>query len=199
MATSRPRLAFTPALPAAAALCLLAACEHTRGEIEINWTIVDRAGTQVFPSGELADLCEFTGLLADGDATPTPYALAVQMRLCEPDCLAGCDDPSCQLERITYACDAARGFSSVDARTDIPYDFHVDLVANPDSGACGCTLTPPCALVPGPRTRTVEPGLVTDLQVYLLVLGLDDIAAASTSGRTRLDLATCCTPDPNCA
>ena len=69
----------------------------------------------------------------------------------------------------------------------------------PDTGACGCTLTPPCALVPGPRTRTVEPGLVTDLQVYLLVLGLDNIAAASTSGRTRLDPSTCCTPDPSCA
>ena len=52
---------------------------------------------------------------------------------------------------------------------------------------------------PGRSTRAVEAGLVTDLQVYLLVLGLDDIDAATTGGRTRLDLVECCTPDPSCA
>ena len=29
--------------------------------------------------------------------------------------------------------------------------------------------------------------------------GLDDIDAATTGGRTRLDLVECCTPDPSCA
>lgn len=200
MATLRPRLAFTPALGALAA-CLLAACEHTRGEVEINWTIVDRAGTQVFPSGELGDLCDFTGRLAKGDAEASRYALSVRLRLCDPGCPAGCADPSCLAidAPIDYACDDARGFTEVPARTDPPYDFHVELLATAEDATCGCTVTPPCALIPGPRTRGVEAGLVTDLQVYLLVLGLDNVAAATTNGRTRLDLAECCTPDPSCA
>lgn len=197
------RLAFTPHAPAGAVCAALlslaaAACERTRGEVEVNWTIVDRAGGQVFPSGRLGDTCEFTGVLPDG-GDARRYALEVQLRLCEPGCAGGCDDPACQLDRLQYDCSAARGFSVVEARPDDPYDFHVDLVAVPEDGGCGCTLTPPCALVPGPRSRTVEPGLVTDLQVYLLVLGLDNIAAAGEAGRTRLDLAACCTPDPTCA
>jgi len=183
----------------AAVLVLTAgsACVHDEGEVEVNWTIVDRGGGQVFPSGYLGDTCEFMGLLAGSD-TPAPYGLQVQVRLCEPGCADGCDDPACQIDRLRFDCSAARGFEVVKARPDAPYDFHVDLVATPTSGACSCTLTPPCALAPGPRSRTVEPGLVTDLQVYLFVLGLDDIGAADEAGRTRLDLATCCTPDPTC-
>lgn len=200
VATLPPWLAFTPMRAAVVGL-LFAACEHTQGEVEINWTIVDRAGAQVFPSGELTDLCAFTGLLTDGDTKTTPYDLSVRLRLCDPGCPAGCDDPSCLAVEapIDYPCNAARGFSSVPARADPPYDFHVELVATADDATCGCIVSPPCALVPGPRTRAVEAGLVTDLQVYLLVLGLDDVAAATTGGRTRLDLTTCCTPDPSCA
>jgi hypothetical protein len=191
----RRRLGFTPAL---LGLALCAACEHDEGQVELNWTLVDRAGGQVFPSGVLPDLCDFTGLLAATDTDPVPYALRVQLRLCEPGCPAGCDDPSCQLQVLHYPCDAARGFSTVPARAEAPYDIHIDLVATADSATCGCTVNPPCALVPGPRSRNIEPGLVTDLQVYLLVLGLDDIDAARDGDRTRLDLATCCTPDPSC-
>jgi hypothetical protein len=208
VATLRPRLAFTPALRVPRAcvqrilgMALLLACEHTQGEVEMNWTIVDRAGAQVFPSGELSDLCAFTGLLADGDTEPTPYSLSVRLRLCDPGCPAGCDDPTCLATDapIDYACSAARGFSTVPARSDPPYDIHVELLATAKDASCGCIVAPPCALVPGPRTRAVEAGLVTDLQVYLMVLGLDDIDAATTGGRTRLDLVECCTPDPSCA
>lgn len=173
-------------------------CERDRGEVEVNWTIVDRSGSQVFPSGRLGDTCKFTGTLPGADAAAR-YALAVQVRLCEPGCSGGCDDPACQLDRLDFDCSAARGFAEVEASATIPYDFHVDLVAAPEDGSCACTVIPPCALVPGPRSRTVQPGLVTDLQVFLLVLGLDDIAAAAEAGRTRLDLAECCTPDPTCA
>jgi len=189
---------------AAAAAAVLAsltagqACVHDEGEVEINWTIVDRSGSQVFPSGLLGDTCEFTGTLP-GAQTPAAYDLQLQVRLCEPGCPGGCDDPACQLDRLRYDCSAARGFSVVTARPDDPYDFHVDLIATPDADGCSCTLGPPCALAPGPRSRTVEPGLVTDLQVYLFVLGLDDILASAEADRTRLDLASCCTPDPSCA
>jgi hypothetical protein len=182
-------------------LALLAgtACDRDHGEIELNWTIVDRAGTQIAPFGALGDTCNFSGKLAEADAKASTYDLELRLRLCDPDCAAGCDDPSCAIEDLRYDCRAARGFSSVPARTDSPYDIVVDLVAKPRGGACGCALTPPCALVPGPRRRTVEAGLVTDLQVYLLVLGIDNIRDSLEGGHPRLDLDACCTPDPTCA
>ena len=175
------------------------ACDRDHGEIELNWTLVDRAGAQIAPFGVLGDTCNFTGKFAETDAKPSTYDLELRLRLCDPDCAAGCDDPSCLVEDLRYDCSAARGFSTVPARTDSPYDITVDLFARPRSGACGCALTPPCALVPGPRRRTVEAGLVTDLQVYLLVLGIDNINESLEGGRPRLDLDACCTPDPTCA
>lgn len=204
MAAVRRWLAFTPALvptlglAAGLALSLAAACVHDRGEIELNWTIVDLAGDQVFPFGFLGDTCGFSGKLAEADAAARDYALQVRLRLCDPACAAGCDDPTCQVDVLRFDCSAARGFATVPSSEE-PYDIRVDLVASPDDGACGCSLTPPCALVPGPRRRAVEPGLVTDLQVYLLVLGLEAIADSYKDGRAQLDLSTCCTPDPTCA
>jgi hypothetical protein len=190
------RLAFTPGAALAAGLL---ACQQGRGEVELNWTIVDRAGAQVFPSGELDDTCALVGLLP-GASEPVAYAAQVELRLCEPGCPGGCADPACRADTLRFDCSAARGWATVDAGDDAPYDFHVALVAVPDSGGCACDLTAPCALVPGPRRRTVEPGLVTDLQVYLLVLGLDDVAdSLDDMGRARLDLDACCTPDPTCA
>lgn len=175
------------------------ACDRQNGQIELNWTVVDRAGTQIAPFGVLGDTCDFSGKLA-ADTEPTKYDLAVRLRLCDSECAGGCDDPTCEVvEDLRYGCGAARGFSTVAARADTPYDIEVDLIATPQNGACGCALTPPCALVPGPRRRTVEPGLVTDLQVYLLVLGLDNIRESREGGRPRLDLDACCTPDPTCA
>lgn len=188
-----------------ACLALLAitgpiACDRENGQVELNWTVVDRAGTQIAPFGVLGDTCDFAGKLAAADTELTNYDLAVRLRLCDSECAGGCNDPTCEVvEDLRYGCGAARGFSTVPARTDSPYDIEVDLVATPHNGACGCALTPPCALVPGPRRRTVEPGLVTDLQVYLLVLGLDNIRESREDGRPRLDLDACCTPDPTCA
>ncbi len=221
MIAARPGLAFTPHRPhtgrvgaiarvrlalvhltvlALAALPLMgsAGCDRENGEIELNWSIVDRAGNQLAPFGALGDTCNFTGILA-ADAEPSTYDLQLRLRLCESDCAGGCDDPECLIRDLRYDCSAARGFSVVPARTDSPYELVVDLVANPRSDACTCALTPPCALAPGPRRRTVEAGLVTDLQVYLLVLGLDNINASLEGGRPRLDLDACCTPDPTCS
>jgi hypothetical protein len=175
----------------------IAACDRENGQIELNWTLVDRAGTTVAPFGVLGDTCDFLGKLT-ADAEPSSYDLELRLRLCEPDCPGGCDDPECLVEDLRYDCSAARGFSTVPARTESPYDIEVDLVAAPHGGACGCALTPPCALVPGPRRRTVEAGRVTDRQVYLLVLGLDNIQDSREGGRPRLDLDACCTPDPSC-
>lgn len=197
-----PRSALAPARrPAGAALLALlpalATCDRSNGQVELNWTVVDAAGSAVFPFGGLRDLCRFTGRTeAGGDRRP--YGLHVELRLCEPDCPAGCGDPSCQVDRLRYACDAARGFDTVPAAEE--YEFSLALVAEPADGACGCELTAACALVPGPRRRAVEPGLVTDLQVYLLVLGgLDLGAAESEAGRIVMDLDACCAPDLSCS
>jgi hypothetical protein len=189
------------------AAALLAACQQDRGEVEIDWTLVDRAGSQIFPSGALEDTCAFVGRLPGSGDDLVDYEVLVEVNLCEPGCEPGCGDPSCVHTRLTFDCTSARGYATVEARPE-PYDFDVHLVAAPADGACACDLQSPCALIPGPRRRTVEPGLVTDLAVYLMVLGLDDIDASQAGGRTRLDLAPpaddlegepCCVPDPACA
>lgn len=190
----RSRLALAPARRAAAlALACAPACDRTHGEVELNWTVVDSAGSAVFPAGALDDLCRFTGRTTEGGPL-VDYGLRVELRLCEPDCPGGCSDPACRAADLTYACDAARGFNTVEAGD---YDFTVALVADlPD--ACDCELTDACALVPGPRARAVEPGLVTDLQVYLFVLtGLR--LGTNDHGRPLLHLDGCCVPDPGCS
>lgn len=192
-----PRTALASARPAAAALgLLLAGCEGSRGEVEINWSVVDAAGRQGFPEGDLDDLCGFVGRAA-ADGPQRPYSLHVQLRLCEPDCPQDCADaPECQIETLEYRCESARGFSTVPAREQ-PYDFEVDLVAD-FGGGCACELGPACALVPGTRTRTVEPGLVTDLQVYLLVLTRLHLTD-DPPDPIVMDLDGCCDPGPDCS
>ncbi|WAS90170.1 hypothetical protein [Nannocystis punicea] len=197
-----------PSLAAGATLALVtaAACVRDQGEVELNWTVVDAAGRSIFPAGELDeiagcnadapkfdDLCGFIGRTTP-DGPRRRYQLHTQLRLCEPDCPQACTaDESCQIDVLTYDCKAARGFSIVAAREQEPYDFEVALVAQFEN-ECVCELGPACALTPGPRTRKVEPGLLTDLQVYLFVLtGLDAcVQEPSEQGRTVMDLVGCC-------
>lgn len=199
-----PRAAPPPRIDRRAALglaCLLlpAACDGSSGEVELNWTVVDAAGSAVFPAGDFDDLCEFIGRTAP-DGERRPYSLRAQLRLCEPDCPGSCAaEPDCQAQTLRYRCNAARGFSTVPAR-DEPYSFEVAMVAD-FGGGCVCELQPACALAPGPRARTVEPGLVTDLQVYLFVLtGLDlRMEPLTEQRRTIMDLDQCCALDPTCS
>lgn len=181
---------------AAALLGLVAACDGSRGQVELNWSVVDAAAEPMFPQGPLADLCGFVGRTAEG-GPQRGYDLRVQLRLCDPDCPQDCADaPECQRDVFQYPCKSARGFSTVLAQ---PYDFEVDLVAR-FSDTCACELGPACALVPGPRTRTVEAGLVTDLQVFQLVLvrllvDPDD----SPPDPIAMDLDGCCELPPDCS
>lgn len=193
--------ALASARPAAALVfgLLLAACDGSRGEVEINWSVVDAAGRQGFPEGDLDDLCNFVGR-TDEAGERRPYSLNVRLRLCEPDCPGECvSTPECQVETLDYRCTAARGYSTVPARPE-EYDFEVDLTAqfSDAGGECACKLGPACALVPGPRTRAVEPGLVTDLQVYLLVLTRLDLGTRPPDP-VVMDLDGCCDPGPNCS
>lgn len=165
MPTGRRGLARALSLGLILGLGGQAACDREHGQIELNWTLVDRAGTTVAPFGVLADTCDFSGKLAP-DAEAASYDLELRLRLCDPDCAAGCDDPACQVEDLRYDCSAARGFSTVPARIDSPYDIVVDLVAAPRDGACGCALTPPLRPRPRPapshrrgRPRHRPPGL----------------------------------------
>lgn len=194
----RPARAGSPALPAALLAALAAACERAHGEVELNWTVVNVGGRDVFPAGPFDDLCQFIGRTAEGGER-RPYSLNVRLSLCEPGCADDCAaDPACVVEALDFPCNAARGFDTVPAR-EAPYTLAVDLVADL-GGACACALGPACALVPGPRMRAIEPGLVTDLQVYLLVLtGLDLGIDTAEMGRTVMDLDACCELDPACS
>lgn len=194
----RPGRAGSPTLAPLLLAALAAACERSHGEVELNWTVVDAGGRDVFPVGPFDDLCSFIGRTAE-DGARRPYSLNVRLSLCEPGCATDCaSDPSCLVEALDFSCNAARGFDTVPAR-EASYEMVVDLVAD-FGGACACALGPSCALVPGPRLRAIEPGLVTDLQVYLLVLtGLDLGVDTSAMGRTVMDLVGCCDLDPTCS
>lgn len=185
--------------PGLVTAALALGCEHTAGEVELNWSVVDAAGRSMFPSGDFGDLCAFTGRTTV-DGPRRPYSLRAQLRLCEPDCPQDCaEEASCQVETLRYRCNAARGFSTVPAREE-PYTFEVAMIAD-FGGGCVCELGPSCALTPGPRTRSIEPGLVTDLQVYLFVMtGIDIVAQIPPEDRrTVMDLDGCCELDPTCS
>ncbi len=189
LAPDRPRR-HAPRVALGIALAGGFCCDRTHGEIELNWTVVDAAGASVFPTRDLDDLCGFTGrMVAEGPRAR--YALHVQLELCDPAC--GCD-PACEPTRLTFDCDAARGWGTVLADE---YELRVSLIARPETG-CACELTPACALAPGPRVRAVEPGLVTDLQVFLFVLSGFRLGTKE-KGSPLMDLDGCCVPDPSCS
>ena len=186
------RRAAPPLLAAAVGGALAPACGRDEGVVEIAWSFVDSSGRAVFPSGGLNDTCAMTGRLGAGD--PRSYALHLEIRLCDPACPGGCDDPACWHEDpLRFGCDVARGSAIVAAQPDpVLVDARVVAVALGDP-ACACAVEPPCAQVPGPRLRQLRAGLVTDLHVYLLVLALPD------PERAALDLDACCQLPPSCA
>ena len=73
------------------------------------------------------------------------------------------------------------------------YRFETHIIAEIDGDpSCTCRLTTACAQLPGPRARSVQGGLVTDLQVYQVVLSLDDPDSAT------IDLTPCCELPQGC-
>lgn len=171
--------------------CALAAggCGRDEGVVEIAWTFVDRSGAAIYPDGDLEDTCALRGTFRAGE-NPRTYELHTEVRICDPACEAGCDDAACWLEEpLRFGCDTARG-SGIVASHDEPVLIDVRVTAYPGGdSACACALGSPCAQVPGPRRRMIRPGLVTDLQVYLLVL---DLPAAAEP------LEACCELPPEC-
>jgi hypothetical protein len=159
------------------------------------------------PVRRLEDTCAFVGRSpgstpTTSSTTPSSSPAPVRARL-----RPGCDDPACR--RPASPSTAPPPAATPPSRpAPSPTTSTSTSSPPPPTAPARATSTPPCALIPGPRRRTVEPGLVTDLAGLPLVLGLDDIDASQAGGRTRLDLAPpaddlegepCCVPDPACA
>jgi len=182
------------------ALFALVACNHQEGIVEINWAFVDQDGDKIIPSRDAENSCGFAGNLA-GKAEN--YQMQVELRVCEPGCEGGCENPACYaVDPFRFDCHALRASSKLPASFD-GYEFQVAVIAVPDNNAqeqCECELRSPCIERPGPRIRTIEAGLITDLQVYQLVLALPTVEPIiSADERIVFDVQECCQLPSSCA
>jgi hypothetical protein len=170
-------------------------CSDGTGVVELSWAIVDREGDAIYPGDQLSidrrqDSCDLPGRIGDG--VDVSYDLRVELEICDPLCEPGCDDPDCLVDgRRRFACDTARGSDPNVPAADHPYRFAVRaVVVRSDDGRECADLPAGCIDVPGPRERIVEAGLVTDLQVYQIRVGVD-LGANESDPSARLDLEAC--------
>jgi hypothetical protein len=160
--------------------------------VELSWVFVDRNGGVIFPGDQLSldrrdSSCDLPG--ASGDGSSILYDLQVELEICISENDA---DGSCE-EDVTrrFACDTARGTDPEVAAADHPYRFTVRAVISRSDNDVECANLPAnCVDVPGPRERKVQPGLVTDLQVYQIKVNVD-LADGESTSRARLDLEEC--------
>jgi hypothetical protein len=149
--------------------------------------LVDRDGDAIYPGGvfdpdDERDSCDLAGV-AGGQATP--YDLRVELEICDPGCAGGCDAEECLVvPRRSFPCSTARGNDPDVPASDEPYRFTVRALLDAPPFASECR-DPACVAVPAARERVVTAGLVTDLQVYQIVLDMDRQSDAS------LDLEAC--------
>jgi hypothetical protein len=170
-------------------LLALPACGDGTGVVELSWVLVDRNGDQIYPEGALTvgarrNSCDFTGITAAG---PVSFDLRVQLEICDPACAAGCDDPSCLVvDPLRFPCTTFRGSNANIPSSEDPYQFRIRAVVEAGADGIECLdPEPTCVAVPGPRERPVADGLVTDLQVYQVVVDIE-------AGRDEeLDLEAC--------
>jgi hypothetical protein len=169
----------------AALLCSTACGDVDTGVVELNWAFVDRDGDAIFPAGLIGrrDSC---GLAGRNGTQSAPVDLTLQLDICDPACEGECTD-ECKIVPSTRAScvDARRTLDDVPASED-PYLFFFHAVIETDEATC---IDPPasCIATPGPRERTVERGLVTDLQVIQIVVDIE----LGTSNADALDLEAC--------
>ena len=173
----------------------LPACSADTSIVELDWAFVDHDGEPIFPGGSIIqnrDTCSLEGR----DVTGTKdYALNVHLVIEDVACLeeqetAAEPDPSlCEVARETFDCDRARGAITGVPISDEPYLMRVEVWADPAGAEDEAfEVDTSCIAVPGPRTRKVEGGRITDLAVYQLVahaIELDDAASG------QLDLPAC--------
>ncbi|MCA9719938.1 MAG: hypothetical protein KC468_35045, partial [Myxococcales bacterium] len=191
---------FARSFALALALAAPLACVADEGVVELNWKFVDRELTAVYP-GDARDSCAFSGAL-EADGAVRDYGLHIELEICDPECAAGCESEECLVLQRRLPCDTARATTSVPMIEEREYQFSTRIIAAvegadlEDPQACVCTLQVECALTPGPRERLLRPGLVTDLQVYQVVL--PTLTLPVDADPIPLDLSTCCEPSPGC-
>ena len=175
-------------------LAATSACTSDSAIVELDWNFVDHDGEPIFPGGSIInnrDTCALDGVGATGLTT---YALIVSLVIEDTRCLADfedmpMDDPAaCEVARESFDCDRARGAVTGVPVSDAPYLMSVEVFADPAGDEEPFLVDPTCIAVPGPRTRKVQSGRITDLAVYQLVahgIKLDDAEAG------QLDLPGC--------
>ncbi len=175
----------------------LAACAEPAGIVEIDWAFVDRNAAAIFPGGpilETPDTCALSGRDSQGTRD---YALQVRLiareEICGGESETGetgeTSDESCIVREAYFGCDRARGALTDVPPSDAPYIFELEVWATPaGESAPGFAIDPACIAVPGPRTRRVEAGRITDLAVYQLVANAIDLDDPVSGG---LDLVGC--------
>jgi hypothetical protein len=184
-----PRRALLVALVLVAAGCN----EPETGIVELAWEFVDRDGDKIYPGGlfetSSRDSCD---LPARAGSDTMTYDLGVRLEICDTGCSAGCEDPDCLVVPAQrYDCKTFRGNHPAVPASDTPYRFTVRAVLEIDQTGTTCIgPEPTCVAVPGPRDRRVEGGLVTDLQVYQIVVDFDGDVPGDREGGS-LDLEAC--------
>jgi hypothetical protein len=174
-------------LASLALAALASACGNDTGSVELAWVFVDRDGDPIYPGGVFTadderDSCELPGTLG---GQSTRYDLRVELEICDPGCTEGCDAEACLVvPRLMFPCTTARGNDPDVPASDTPYRFTVRALLDPEPLA-ECDPAPTCLAVPAPRERVVGAGLVTDLQVYQIVVDVD------RQGDRSLDLEAC--------
>ena len=179
-----PRVQAIALLAALPGLALAGCSGVDAGVVELNWRWVDRDGDPIFPAGQFSPgqgSCDVRARSSDG---ATRVDLRVELSICEESCADACDAECEVTPAERFDCDAARATLNSVPAAEEPYLFIVRAVI--DGTGEPCVAPPPgCIAVPGPRARTVQRGLVTDLQVYQLAVDLD------LDGDSSLDMAAC--------
>lgn len=191
--TECSRLPLVRCLSTLAAASLLVAgpaCSVDTGVVEWAWSFVDQDGDAIFPSG-VFDLGRTSSCALPGrfGAESVRYDLGAELVICDPECAGGCEDPDCQVVApLGFDCERYRGSNPSVPSSDAPYLFSISPVITLPGGD-ECRDLGACITAPGERERVVHPGLVTDLQVFQLVVGMDQ--GGPTSGSGSLDLEEC--------
>ncbi|MEM6289747.1 MAG: hypothetical protein AAGA54_00735 [Myxococcota bacterium] len=165
-------------------------CSVDTGVVEWAWAFIDENGDAIYPSGVFdvsrTSACGLPGRTASSNVA---YDLGVELAICDPTCTEGCEDPDCQIVApLEFGCDRSRGSNPSVPSSDAPYQFTISPVISLPGGD-ECRDMGACISAPGPRERVVAPGLVTDLQVFQLIVGVDQGGPSSGSG--ALDLEAC--------
>jgi len=174
-------------------------CGANTAIVELDWAFIDRDGEPIFPGGAILlnrDTCALTGQDQNGART---YALNVALVIEDLACAeadeveaetGGAADPAnCEIARELFDCDRARGAITGVPVVDEPYLMRVEVWADPQGAdEPAFEVDTDCIAVPGPRTRRVEGGRITDLAVYQLVAnGIEQDDPASG----QLNLSAC--------